>query len=255
MSVLLPLYVYPSPGAWDPLYNAAKAHADVEFTVIVNPCSGPCVGSLPDQVYLDEIPKLKTYENIRTLGYVATNYTTKSLNDVLAEIDQYAKWSMLTNNTKLRMDGIFFDETPSTFDPSKFAYLKRASEAVKNGTRFRDRFVVHNPGLIPTSILTSKSFLSQSYMNLSDITVVFEETFDKWIEKSTFDALQKSQARKSKSAVILHSLPTVSKTVVDWVVEQIGDAAGWIFLTNVKTKDEYYHNFSGLFNDMVKAMD
>lgn len=120
---------------------SAKAHPDVDFTVIVNPCSGPCVGSLPDQYYLAEIPKLKDYENIRTLGYVATNYTTKALNSVLAEIETYAAWPRVANNTKLRVDGIFFDETPSTYDAFKYNYLTRASQAVKNGTRFRDRFV------------------------------------------------------------------------------------------------------------------
>ncbi|KAF2465111.1 uncharacterized protein BDR25DRAFT_241091 [Lindgomyces ingoldianus] len=254
MSILLPLYVYPTTGAWDPLYSAAKTHTDVEFTVIINPCSGPGTGSLPDQYYLNEIPKLRTYENIRTLGYVATNYTKKDLKDVLAEIATYANWEKVANDTKMKIDGIFFDETPSTYDSSKYEYLKKASQAVKNGTRFRDRFVVHNPGLVPTSILTSKNVLSQSYMNLSDITVVFEETFDKWISKNTFDALQKTQARRSKTAIILHSMPDISKTVIDWVVEQVESAADWVFLTNVKTKDEYYHSFSGLFDDLVRSL-
>lgn len=119
----------------------AKAHPDVDFTVIVNPCSGPCIGSLPDQYYLSEIPKLRTYENIRTLGYVATNYATKNLSSVLAEIDTYANWPKMANNTKLKVDGIFFDETPSTYESYKYDYLSKASTAVKNGTRFRDRFV------------------------------------------------------------------------------------------------------------------
>jgi hypothetical protein len=119
----------------------AKQHPDVDFKVVLNPCSGPCDGSLPDSYYLDAIPKLRDYENIRTLGYVATNYTTKPLEDVLKEIDIYASWPKASNNTKLRVDGIFFDETPSTYDTLKYDYLSRASQAVKNGTRFRDRFV------------------------------------------------------------------------------------------------------------------
>lgn len=120
MSILLPLYVYPYPGAWDPLYAAcafcsvefvmslmnyrATAHRNVDFTVILNPCSGPCMGSLPDQVYLDEIPKLRAYPNIRTLGYVATHYADKAIEDVLAEIDIYARWPKLTNEPKMRVD-------------------------------------------------------------------------------------------------------------------------------------------------------
>lgn len=99
------------------------------------------MGSLPDQVYLDEIPKLRTYPNIRTLGYVATHYAEKNIEDVLAEIDVYAKWPKVTNNPKMRVDGIFLDETPSTYEAEEYAYLKRASQAVRNGTTFKDRFV------------------------------------------------------------------------------------------------------------------
>ena len=195
------------------------------------------------------------YENIRTLGYVATNYTTKPLNDVLKEIDTYAAWPRVSNDTKLRVDGIFFDETPSTYDPFKYNYLSHASQAVKNGTRFRHRFVVHNPGLIPPALITSPTFAQNSYTNLSDITVMFEEKFDKWLDRSTFDALQSHRIRRSKFAVILHSLPNLSKRVLDFVVEQVQEAADWVFLTDVGTKDEYYHSFSTIFEDLVKSVD
>jgi hypothetical protein len=99
------------------------------------------MGSLPDQVYLDEMPKLRAYPNIRTLGYVATNYADKPIDDVLAEIGMYAKWPKLSNDTKMRVDGIFLDETPSTYDAEEYEYLKIASQAVRNGTTFKDRFV------------------------------------------------------------------------------------------------------------------
>ncbi|KAH7068545.1 Spherulation-specific family 4 [Paraphoma chrysanthemicola] len=255
MSILLPLYIYPFLGAWDPLYAAATAHCDVDFTVILNPCSGPCMGSLPDQVYLDEIPKLRAFPNIRTLGYVATNYAEKAIDDVLAEIDVYAKWPRVTNNTKMRVDGIFLDETPSTYNAEDYAYLETASQAVRNGTTFRDRFVAHNPGLLPTSILNSHKVYQTSYLNLTDLTVVFEETFDKWLDKDTFDSLQAHKIRRSKLAVILHSLPNLSKQVLDFVVEQVEETADWLFLTDVREKDEYYHSFSGVFEGMIRSVD
>ena len=113
----------------------------MDFNVILNPCSGPCIGSLPDSYYLNEIPKLKTYENIHTLGYVATNYTSKALSEVLFEISTYASWPKATNNTNFRVDGIFFDETPNQYVSYKYDYLKAASQAVKNTTGFRDRTV------------------------------------------------------------------------------------------------------------------
>ena len=82
----------------------------MNYTVIVNPCSGPCLNSLPEQPYIDEIPKLSKYPNIRKLGYVATNYTEKSIDTVLAEIHQYSLWPSLMNDTRMNVDGIFFDE-------------------------------------------------------------------------------------------------------------------------------------------------
>lgn len=84
---------------------------------------------------------------------------------------------------------------------------------------------------------------------------MFEETFDKWLSRPNFDALQAHRIRRSKLAVILHSLPDLSKKVLDFVVEQVQEAADWVFLTDIKVKDEYYHSFSGIFQDLVKSVD
>jgi hypothetical protein len=213
------------------------------------------MGSLPDQVYLDEVPKLRAYPNIRTLGYVATHYTDKPIESVLAEIDTYARWPKMTNITKMRVDGIFFDETPSTFDADDYEYLKRAGQAVRNSTAFKDRFVAHNPGLVAPSILNSKTVLSESYLNLTDITVVFEETFDKWLDKDIMTPLQEHNIRRSKLAVILHKLPNLSKEVLDFVVEQVEETADWVFLTNNSGEGDYYHSISPMFEDLVRAVD
>ena len=213
------------------------------------------MGSLPDQYYLDEVPKLRSYSNIRTLGYVATDYAEKDIEAVLAEIDTYAKWPKVSNITKMRVDGIFLDETPSTYSTEEYAYLKRAAQAVRNGTTFKDHFVAHNPGLLAPGILNSKTVLQESYLNLTDITIVFEETFDKWLDKDTLVPLQAHKIRRSKLAVILHSLPNLSKQVLDFMVEQVEETADWLFLTDVKETDEYYHSFSSIFADVVKAVD
>lgn len=99
------------------------------------------MGSLPDQGYMTEIPKLRKYENIHPLGYVATNYAAKDLSTVLAEIDIYARWPRQFNNSRFSVDGIFFDETPSEYVSYKYDYLRAASQAVRNSTRFKRRTV------------------------------------------------------------------------------------------------------------------
>lgn len=84
---------------------------------------------------------------------------------------------------------------------------------------------------------------------------MFEETFDKWLDKDTFDPLQSHKIRRSKLAVILHSLPNLSKQVLDFVIDQVEETADWLFLTDVKEKDEYYHSFSPVFANMVASVD
>jgi hypothetical protein len=88
----------------------ASKNPKLNYTVILNPCSGPCLSSLPEQAYIDEIPKLSAYPNIRKLGYVSTNYTERLIETVLAEIHQYSLWPSLMNDTRMNVDGIFFDE-------------------------------------------------------------------------------------------------------------------------------------------------
>lgn len=97
--------------------------------------------------------------------------------------------------------------------------------------------------------------LKESYLNLTDITVVFEETFDKWLDRSVMVPLQEHRIRKSKLAMILHSLPNLSTQVLDFVVDQVEETADWLFLTNVTESDEYYHSFSGMFADLVRSVD
>ena len=84
---------------------------------------------------------------------------------------------------------------------------------------------------------------------------MFEETFEKWLDKDVLDPLQSHKIRRSKLAVILHSLPNLSKQVLDFVIEQVEETADWLFLTDVKEKDEYYHSFSPVFADMIKSLD
>jgi hypothetical protein len=53
---------------------------------MLNPCSSLCANSLSEPPYITEIPKLKNYSVIRTLGYVATNYTNKVIDEVIVGI-------------------------------------------------------------------------------------------------------------------------------------------------------------------------
>lgn len=221
---------------------------------MLNPCSGPCVGSLPDSVYLNEVPKLSQYSNIRTLGYVATHYTTKPLDSVLDEIATYSNWPRLTNSTRMRVDGIFLDETPSTFNPDAYTYLERATHAIKNSsTTFKQGIVAHNPGLIPPANLAAPGYLADSYFNLTDITIVFEETFEKYLDKDNMTPLEHATVPNSKMGIILHSVPRLNQDVLDYVVAKVEEAADWVFLTS-GVEGNGYHDFSDVWQGLVAAV-
>lgn len=87
------------------------------------------------------MPKLKNYPNIRTVGYVATNYTNKPIDSVIQEIDTYANWTQIIGKPKVAVDGIFFDETPGVYDWQWYDYLKKASERVINQKGLGQRII------------------------------------------------------------------------------------------------------------------
>jgi hypothetical protein len=87
------------------------------------------------------MPNLKNYTNIRTLGYVATNYTNKPIDEVIIEIETYAHWTTILNDSRMAVNGIFFDETPGAYDWRKYDYLARAQDEVKGAEGLGERLI------------------------------------------------------------------------------------------------------------------
>lgn len=53
--ILLPLYIYPLTGVWDPVYDAIEANPDLIFRVIVNVDSGPGGTGEPLSLAVNEV--------------------------------------------------------------------------------------------------------------------------------------------------------------------------------------------------------
>jgi len=149
-NILVPLYVYPAPGAWDPLFTASvksllctscplltcvhriACHPSLNFIIVVNPNNGPGSTSCPDANYAREIPRVNSYANVRTIGYVSTDYAKRSLSLVLQDIKVYSAWSDNANCPGLNMHGIFLDETISKYEPVSALYFETIASAVKS---------------------------------------------------------------------------------------------------------------------------
>ncbi|KUJ17374.1 uncharacterized protein LY89DRAFT_684436 [Mollisia scopiformis] len=124
--ILFPLYFYPDPGAWQPLYTSLSSYPSVTFDVIINPDSGPGSTVYPDSNFIAGIAELNSYPNANLLGYVHTSYATRNLTVVESEIAQYENWSKY-EDADIAVAGIFFDEAPDTYSEASYQYMESAA--------------------------------------------------------------------------------------------------------------------------------
>ncbi|KAF3191192.1 hypothetical protein TWF225_001352 [Orbilia oligospora] len=169
-SILIPLYIYPTPNAWDLLYQVITVYPTQPFTIIVNPGSGPGSKRFPDESYREGITKLKTFKNVRIIGYVHVSYIARKLEDVCQDIDRYVGWDEYKNG-KISVDSIFVDEAPEdvgkdAISLSGFTMInpgviadKRFYEATADAVvSYEDRLVnYYAPGKLQTSKDQNKS--------------------------------------------------------------------------------------------------
>ncbi|CAN8098338.1 unnamed protein product [Discula destructiva] len=132
--ILVPLYIYPAPGAWDPLYTAAEQHAaaGIDFYVIVNPANGPGADVLPDANYVVALERLTALPNVRVIGYVHCSYGLREAEEIVHEVWRYAGWeeeNAKVGGKSIIVDGIFIDETPSSTEYVQ--YLAGLAIAIK----------------------------------------------------------------------------------------------------------------------------
>ncbi|RMZ88306.1 hypothetical protein DV736_g4461, partial [Chaetothyriales sp. CBS 134916] len=234
-SVLLPLYIYPSPGAWDPLHEVLDSHPLLNFTVIINPEDGPGPSTEPSGDYVVALQNLTTYDNVRVLGYVRTHWATRNITEVMREVQIYSGWSKINSSASspspIAMEGIFFDEAPSLYSTQTFDYLQTINQAVKNATGLAgNRTVVHNPGTPPDARFESLD---------TDIIVAFEQSSDYYhSDKANITTLSLDRSRYS---FMVHSAPAKDGSLKS-LVASMSQRAQYLFAT--KLTSDYYESFS-----------
>ncbi|RAH41110.1 spherulation-specific family 4 protein [Aspergillus brunneoviolaceus CBS 621.78] len=229
-NVLYPLYIYPTNSStWSPLYKEITERPDLNFTVIINPSSGPGNTTYPDEAYSTEVERLASYANVRRVGYVRTGYATRNISSVLADVSTYAGWA--NQSAELAMDGIFFDEAPYVYSADKVEYMNTINAVVKNSTGLQgERMVIHNPGTIPDSRYNA---------NTTDVTVVFESSYDDYhTQKGKLNALASDRTGYS---YMLHSVPEMGNSTLRSLVDQLSLKAEYLFLTTLT--EDYYESF------------
>ncbi|KAF4965113.1 hypothetical protein FSARC_7052 [Fusarium sarcochroum] len=168
--ILLPLYKYPSQevndGAvnWKPAFDAIASDSNNQWLVVVNPWNGPGATGRPgddDPNYITATGKLNSYANVKTVGYVRTNYGKAPLDELKANITSWSLWATYTE-TDIAVHGIFFDESSADFD-----YL---NEAI---TFTRSAF-----GESVTTVCNFGTKAAAEYYDICDVVVAFESALN-----------------------------------------------------------------------------
>ncbi|KAM0137666.1 hypothetical protein ACHAP3_003895 [Botrytis cinerea] len=258
--VLVPLYIYPSPGAWGRLLQRQVGESDgifgnidhgistypgLEFIVVVNPHNGP--GQLLDSNYRREIQTLNSYPNVTVVGYVSTAYATRQYSSVLEDVTTYATWRL--EDAGLGVRGIFFDETPSQWSASNASFLANINAAVKGNSGLgAEPLVIHNPGTIPHKKLISGPCLP-------DINVVFEATHKTYRENACEKALTDLKMDPGRLACLMHSVPdSLMSTHSDVVSEtqKLRSIVGTLYITSQAT--ELYTDLGEHWEQFIHAV-
>ncbi|KAF2152368.1 hypothetical protein K461DRAFT_294041 [Myriangium duriaei CBS 260.36] len=198
--IIVPLYLYPSPGAWKPLYDQISSHPGVNFQVIVNPNSGPGValGSFPEQNWINTLTTLNSKPNVNTIGYVHVSWGERKAADVTKDIDTYAAWSSYKKGN-IKVGGIFFDEAPDDDSAELVSYMHNVSSHAR--LRFNNRttsHIVYNPGCPVPSV----------YYEQADSIVAFEDTYPHYSGKaSSFPLSDIPPADRKGSVFMINSFP------------------------------------------------
>ena len=192
--ILLPLYIYPGTNAvnWNNATAAIKAYPSVQWQVIVNPNSGPGTTSYPtDANFITGISNLNSYANVKTLGYVDTNYTKRAYSAVVSDINVYASWADYTK-ANISIDGIFFDDVNNTASPAVNTYMQNASSYAYATVPSDITPVVFNPGsLAPTALF-----------DYCDTMVEFENAYSVYKGATTIATIP--SAYRDQSAILVY---------------------------------------------------
>ncbi len=218
---IIPLYSYPTPGAWDAVIAAKKAYPKVPIMAVVNPASGP--GTAASSSYMTEIAKLVA-AGIKVIGYVPTTYGARNPADVQADIK---RWRTLYP----AVTGIFFDDMQNQAGAE--SYYKNATAYAKS---HGFDLTMGNPGADSVP----------SYVGTVDLMFIYENA---GLPSETRMAGWHSSYDKRNFGIIPYAVPSLSNSFIATARKY----CGYIFLQN-DTMPNPWDTVPPYFMDMVKAL-
>lgn len=233
--VLLPLYVYPSAtfndGAanWRPALAAISASPSTPYLAVINPGNGPGATGSPgnaDANYITGVSQLNAAPNVKTIGYVRTNYGTSSTSELYANLTTWSSWSSYTE-TDLSVAGIFFDEAPT----DNYEYLSSAISHARSAFGTQQITTICNFGTAAAA----------EFYSICDVAIVFEGYLNNpgsptYAGAATYTA-NTPAGYLAQAAVVVHHFTgsaadgRVADTALlgSYVQEAEADGLGWVY--------------------------
>ncbi|TKA79115.1 hypothetical protein B0A55_02408 [Friedmanniomyces simplex] len=260
--ILVPLYIYPVPSAWDALFTAAATYPSVTFRAVINPDSGPGDTACPNSDFVAAMSALNTHPNIQTLAYVhtAARYDcgptgtwicpcTQPLSALEANISRYQNWNDAASNgcdvtADVHLDGIFFDEAPS--DGNCTSYMSDATSFAKT-TLTRGSTVLFNAG----------QAVDATFWGIADYINVLEDT-EAAYDNANIGALDGEGEYHAQSTVILYDYsdgPAVLERDVGTLLGVQRDAMAGLYVTDLGVYDRFPTNFTGFVGEVARVVE
>lgn len=218
-------------------------HQDVKFTVIINPDDGPGNATRPSIEYIDVLNALEVYPHVQTLGYIRTDRGTRDNATIRAEIATYSGWSKFQN---LRLNGIFFDQTPYRDERNASEYLRNISATVRHSEGFLEpKLVAHNPGRVPDIEMVRYR---------ADMVVVFEGAYSdlpgrEQLRDSLKELEQKSLHRQNFGMLVHSTPPNTGSVHLRKIVENVRRSVEWLYITNLT--ENVYGGYDSLWEQWL----
>ncbi|WP_284619212.1 spherulation-specific family 4 protein [Aquabacterium humicola] len=216
VGLLVPAYFYPSfdpaQSQWDEMTAALAQGASI--TAIMNVNNGP--GGAPNSDYLAAVQSFRAAGG-RVLGYVYTCYgnhqcaaglpATRSVDDVLADVQRYAQW--------YPVDGIFLDEMSN--QTAALPFYQQVSHAVRGA--HPDWQLFGNPGTAAPA----------DYLAFIDTIVTVERGTGSYDGIATEPWMHTAPASRQAH---LHYNVSDTSSMLMLLAEAVQRHAGYVYITN-----------------------
>ena len=212
LGIIVPAYFYPSGNSyWSQLATAA---ASVPLVAVMNPNNGP--GTVRDPNYAAAVQQVQAAGG-KVYGYVYTDYGSRSLTQVKADINHYFNW--------YHVDGIFVDQMTNDVNSTHQQYYAQIDHFVHH--KEASWIDVGNPGSN-----TPRSYVGHA----ADELVLFENDGSGY---STYKppAYQKDYPA-GDFANILYNVASASTMQSD-VNLAVSRNTGWIYVTDDTLPNPY----------------